>query len=124
MASGPSLARKLREDGLDVTSSLDIVTLIKAGNLEAIQAVRQAGRDLGDVLASSVSLINPAVIVIGGSLSAAGGHLITGVKEVVYARAMPLATAKLNIVQADQLAGAGVIGAGVLAIGHVLGEDA
>ena len=59
---------------------------MSAGNLQAIQALRQAGRDLGDVLATGVNLLNPSVIVIGGSLGQAGEHLMAGVREVVYRR--------------------------------------
>ena len=91
--------------GLDAPSSQDVVELVKRGNIDAIQAVRQAGRDIGEVLTTCVSLINPSVIVIGGSLAQAGEHLIAGVREVVYTRSMPLATEHLQITQSK--AGAG-----------------
>ena len=70
-----------------------------------------------------MSLINPAVIVIGGSLSSAGEHLIAGVREVVYARSMPLASENLSIVQSKVGREGGIIGANVLAIEHVLAAD-
>ena len=54
--------------------------------------MRQAGRDIGEVLPPCVSLLNPSVIVIGGSLGQAGEHLLAGVREVVYRRSLPLAT--------------------------------
>ena len=82
--------------------------------------MRQAGRDIGEVLTTCVSLINPSVIVIGGSLAQAGEHLIAGVREIVYTRSMPLATEHLQITQSKAGADAAVLGACMLAIHHAL----
>ena len=123
LASGRALARELSESGLQAESSQDVVELVKRGNLEAIQAVRQAGRDIGEVLTTCVSLINPSAIVFGGSLAQAGEHLIAGVREVVYTRSMPLATEHLQITQSRVGADAGVLGACMLAIHHALSPD-
>ena len=120
LSSGPAIARTLRQSGVEVETSQQVVELIKRGNIEAIQAVRQAGRDIGEVLTACVSLINPSVIVMGGSMAQAGEHLIAGVREVVYARSMPLATEHLTIVQSSAGPNAAVIGAGILAIHHAL----
>lgn len=123
LASGRALARDLSRTGLAASSSTDVVELVKRGNLEAIQAVRQAGRDIGEVLTTCVSLINPSAIVIGGALAQAGEHLIAGVREVVYTRSMPLATEHLQITQSRVGADAGVRGACILAIHHALSPD-
>ena len=120
MASGPAIARQLREQGVDAQSSADVLELVAAGNESAIAAVRQAGRDIGEVLTTCVSLINPSVIVIGGSMANAGEHLIAGIHDVVYARSMPIATSSLSIVLSAAGETAGVIGASVLASEHAL----
>ncbi|PPL14798.1 ROK family transcriptional regulator [Microterricola pindariensis] len=120
LASGPAIAKALREAGLDVATSRDVIELVKRGNIEAIQAVRQAGRDIGEVLTAAVSLINPSVIAIGGSMARAGEHLIAGVREIVYTRSMPLATEHLSIVQSSAAENAAVLGASMLAIHHAL----
>ena len=99
VASAPAIIKKLVADGLPIRNSSDLIDATKRAKVEAIQAVRQAGRDIGEVLSTCVSLINPAVIVIGGSLASTGEHLIAGVREVVYARSMPLASENLLIVQ-------------------------
>ena len=70
-----------------------------------------------------VSILNPSLIVIGGSMADAGEHLIAGMREVVYSRSTPLATQNLAIVQARTGADAGVIGAGIMAIDHVLAPE-
>ncbi|WP_111718725.1 ROK family transcriptional regulator [Homoserinimonas sp. OAct 916] len=123
LASGPAIARQLRAEGIDAQTGQDVVELVKRGNVDAIQAVRQAGRDIGEVLTACVSLINPSVIAIGGGMAQAGEHLIAGVREVVYSRAMPLATEHLAIVQSAAAENAGVIGASMLAIHHALSPE-
>ncbi|QNO37143.1 ROK family transcriptional regulator [Protaetiibacter sp. SSC-01] len=123
LASGPAIARALTATGLTASSSQDVVELVKRGNIDAIQAVRQAGRDIGEVLTTCVSLINPSAIVIGGSLAQAGEHLIAGVREVVYTRSMPLATEHLQITQSKTGPDAAVLGASMLAIHHALAPE-
>jgi len=123
LASGPALARTLREQGIEARSGDDVVELVKGGDLTAIQAVRQAGRDIGEVLTTAVSLINPSVIAIGGSMSRVGEHLIAGVREVVYTRSAPLATEHLAIVQSAAAQRAAVRGAAILAVEHALSPE-
>ena len=123
LASGPALAAFLTAGGIDAATSQDVVDLVARGNSDAIQAVRQAGRDLGEVLTTCVSIINPSVIVIGGAMAQAGEHLIAGVREVVYTRSMPLATQHLQITQSSAGVNAAVLGASMLAIHHALSPD-
>ncbi|MGH2900660.1 MAG: ROK family protein, partial [Solirubrobacteraceae bacterium] len=84
------------------------------------QAIRQAGRDIGEVLAGCVSLMNPSLIAVGGSLASAGEHLLAGIREVVDARAMPLASEHLTISQSRAGDEAAVLGASSLAIDELL----
>ncbi len=128
MASGPALAAQLSlagvvSNGKPITVLSDVVAAAKAGELAAIQAVRQAGRDIGEALATCVSLLNPSLIAIGGSLAFAGEHLLAGVREVVYSRSMPLATEHLTIAQSRAGSDAGIIGASVMAIDHALSVE-
>jgi predicted NBD/HSP70 family sugar kinase len=123
MASGPAVAAALAASGVPAATGEDVLELARRGNLAAIQAMRQAGRDVGDVLAACVNLLNPSVIVIGGGLSSAGEYLMAGVREVVYQRSLPLATARLRIVQSMAAEHAGVLGAGRMVIDHVLSPD-
>jgi len=116
LASGPAIARALTTTSIEAVTSQDVIELVRRGNLDAIQAVRQAGRDVGEVLTACVSLINPSVIVIGGAMAQAGEHLIAGVREMVYSRSMPLATEHLQITQSKAGADAAILGASMLAI--------
>ncbi|MCU1536638.1 MAG: hypothetical protein JWP82_989 [Humibacillus sp.] len=123
VASGPAISRALAEIGISAPSNGEIVSLVQRGNVPAAHAVRQAGRTIGEVLATCVSLLNPSVIVIGGSLALAGESLLAGVREVVYGRSLPLATGHLQIVAATTGVQAGVIGAATMVIQHALTAD-
>jgi predicted NBD/HSP70 family sugar kinase len=123
MASGPAIARALAESGLGDGTASSVIALVKHGNIDAIQAVRQAGRDLGEILTACVSLMNPSVIAVGGSMAVVGDHLIAGVREVIYTRSMPLATSRLTIVQSSAGVNAAVLGASILAIHHALSPE-
>jgi predicted NBD/HSP70 family sugar kinase len=120
LASGPAIAAALRGEGLEAAKGADVARLVAHGNQQAIQAVRQAGRDVGDVLATVVNLLNPSVIVIGGSIGESGEHLVAGVREVVYRRSLPLATSQLRVGLSHAGDKAAILGASQLVTRHVL----
>ena len=124
IASGQAVADALRATGADTATSADVVALVRAGDVAASHAVREAGRDIGRVLATCVSLLNPSVIVVGGIVAEAGEHLLAGIREVVYSRSLPLATEHLRIVTARTKGRAGVLGASSMAAEHVLSTAA
>jgi predicted NBD/HSP70 family sugar kinase len=120
IASGTAIAADLRAQGIDAAGSTDVVALVRAGNPAAIAATRQAGREVGEVLATVVNMLNPSIIVVGGSIARAGEHLLAGVREVVYRRSIPLATQHLGIVQSQGGSRAGTLGAAMMVTQHVL----
>ncbi|MGI9606834.1 MAG: ROK family protein [Acidimicrobiales bacterium] len=120
VASGSAIARQLAAMGKGTTNSRDVMELVSRGDADAGQAVREAGRLLGRVLAAAVNLLNPAMIMIGGDLSEAGDQLLAGVREVVYQRSTALATNGLVIASSNMGDRAGVVGAAAMVIEHVL----
>jgi predicted NBD/HSP70 family sugar kinase len=124
VAGGHALAAKLRAAGRDAASSRDVVALVRRGDTLAIRLVREAGRSLGEVLASCVNLFNPEAIVIGGALGQAHEPLLAGVREVTIRRSLPLATRHLRIVPSRLGARAGIVGAGMMVREHVLAPEA
>ncbi|GAA1557713.1 ROK family protein [Kribbella hippodromi] len=116
IASAAALAARL-----NVGTSQDIVELVRAGNTDATTAIRQAGREIGTVLAAAVSLLNPSVIVVGGSLAQAGDSLLAGLRETVYARSLPLATTHLHVVPSRTGRDAALLGAAKLVCSQVVG---
>jgi predicted NBD/HSP70 family sugar kinase len=124
IAGGQALAQRLAEAGEDASHSRDVVRLVRSGHPGAIRMVRDAGRTLGEVLAGTVNFFNPAVIVIGGDIAEAHAQLLAGVREGIFSRSLPLATRDLRIVPSRLGDRAGVIGAAIMAIEHVLAPDA
>lgn len=123
IASGRAIASELAAAGLKAESSSDVVALVRAGNVQASRIVRSAGRDIGQVLAGCVNMLNPSVIVIGGRIAEAGEHLLAGIQEAVYARSLPLATQHLRIVTSRTMGRAGVLGASTMVVDHVLSGE-
>lgn len=123
VAGGPAIAAKIQAGGLDVKTPQEVAAAVMQGEIEAVRAVREAGRIIGRVLGTCVSLINPAVIVLGGPIADAGDHLVAGVRESVYTRSAPLATGSLQIVRSRGKDHSGVSGASSMAIQHALSID-
>lgn len=123
MAGAPAIAEALHTTRPDIASANDLLAQVRAGDLEAINAVRQAGRDIGEVLNTCVSIVNPSVIAIGGLLAQAGEHLLAGIREVVYGTSTPLATEHLIIEQSNSGPDVGLTGASILAIEHALAPE-
>jgi hypothetical protein len=79
---------------------------------------------LGKVAADVVSVLNPTTIVVGGTLSRAGDHLLAGVKEMIYRRSLPLALDGLGVFRARSDDRAGILGAAHLVIDAALAPGA
>jgi predicted NBD/HSP70 family sugar kinase len=124
IAGGQALADRLAAAGADAANSRDVVRLVRNGNATATRMVRDAGRTLGEVLAGTVNFFNPAVIVIGGDIAEAHAQLLAGVREGILSRSLPLATRDLRIVPSRLGDRAGITGAAITAIEHVLSPAA
>lgn len=123
VAGGASMAAALRGAGVEARGSRDVVSLMRAGDLRATRLVRQAGREVGAVMASIVNFFNPSVIVLGGDVADAGEQVLAGVRETIYSRSLPLATQHLGIRASELGDRAGVVGAAVMVVEHVLAPD-
>lgn len=115
IAGGWALMRDLQAAGHPIETLSEALEMIKNGQPDAVRLVRHAGRVIGAALAGPVNLINPRVVVLGGQLVTAGGaHLFAGVREMVYRRSLPLATAQIQIVQSTLHPRSGVLGLALL----------
>ena len=123
VAGGHALAEALTEAGTKAVNSRDVVDLVRGGNSSAVRMVREAGRSLGEVLAGCVNFFNPEVVVIGGDMAEVHEQLLAGVREVTFQRSLPLATRDLRTLPSELGDRAGIIGAAILVIEHVLAAD-
>ncbi|GAA2258157.1 sugar kinase [Streptomyces ruber] len=117
VASGGAVARRLAAAGVPAASGSDVRDLLTAGHPETAALAREAGRRVGEVLATVVTLLNPGVLMIAGDL--AGTPFLTGVRELLYQRALPRSTAHLDVVTSRLGERAGLIGAGALVVEHL-----
>ncbi|WP_329547701.1 ROK family protein [Streptomyces sp. NBC_01356] len=121
VASGGAVARRLAESGVAAASGSDVRDLLTSGHPEAMALAREAGRQVGDVLATVVTLLNPGVLMIAGDL--AGTPFLTGVRELLYQRALPRSTAHLDVVTSRLGERAGLIGAGALVVEYLYAPE-
>jgi predicted NBD/HSP70 family sugar kinase len=117
-AGGWALARDLSENRGHAVSVNDVVDLLERGDPTASRMVGDAGLIIGASLATAVSLLNPSAVVLSGQVAvAAGDHLLSSVRERIYARALPLATRNLEICVSSLWPDSGVHG-----LAHEVGE--
>ncbi|MFI0514518.1 ROK family protein [Streptomyces sp. WSLK1-5] len=121
VASGGAVARRLAAAGVPAASGSDVRDLLASGHPEAAALAREAGRHVGDVLATVVTLLNPGVLMIAGDL--AGTPFLTGVRELLYQRALPRSTARLEVVTSRLGERAGLVGAGALVVEHLYAPE-
>ena len=98
----------------------DLGEALAAGDRAAATLLRDAGRRVGHVLAGLVSLLNPAVIVVGGRVSGLGHLLLAEIRSATYRRSLPQATRDLRIVLSELPDQGGVVGAARLVSDLVL----
>jgi predicted NBD/HSP70 family sugar kinase len=115
-AAGWAIARDLRKEGIEAHTARDVTRLVELGQPLAIHLVRESGRILGEVMTSLVSILNPQMIVIGGTLAIVNDHLLAGIRELVYKRSLPLATRELELVISPPDPDAGIMGAAILVV--------
>jgi predicted NBD/HSP70 family sugar kinase len=121
VASGGAVARRLAATGVPAASGSDVRDLLASGHPGAAALAREAGRQVGDVLATVVTLLNPGVLMIAGDL--AGTAFLTGVRELLYQRALPRSTARLEVVTSGLGERAGLVGAGALVVEHLYAPE-
>lgn len=124
VAAGWALVQTARERGHDVEHVRDVVSLAVSGDPEARHLVREAGRRIGEAVASAVNLLNPEAVVVGGDLARAYDTFVAGLRESVYARASALATRELSIVPVTHGERSGVVGCAAMAIREILDSAA
>lgn len=119
VSSGAGLVRQLRAQGVDVSTTADVLALAVDADPLASRIVRTAGRRLGEVLSGVVNFFNPHAVLLTGSLSSSE-QFIAAVRSRVYEGCHPLVTRDLTIEAAQTGADAILHGAARLVLIEVL----
>jgi predicted NBD/HSP70 family sugar kinase len=90
-ATGALVDLLRRSHGEDLTVQ-DMLTAARAGDVGCRRVITDAGRALGQVVATLLNALNPELVVVGGDLAAAGDLLLDGVRESVARAALPEAS--------------------------------
>src|SRR4051794_7989588 len=116
MAASGALLDALRgaHPTLTVHGMLGLAT---AGDLGVRRILADAGRAVGSALADLCNHLNPAAIIVGGELAAAGETLLDGIRDAIDRRAQPAAAAAGQVVAGVLGERAQVVGALALVIG-------
>ena len=80
-----------------------MLELAREGDLGCRRVIADAGRAIGQAVATLLNVLNPELLVVGGDLAAAGELLLDGVRESVSRAALPEAARTARVV-------AGVLG--------------
>ena len=118
IASGAGLVRQMRERGIDVAGSAEVLERARNGDPIATTLVRTAGTHLGQVLSGVVNFFNPHAVFLTGSMSASEPFL-AAVRSRVYEACHPLATQTLRIESARTGPDAALYGAARLAMERI-----
>jgi glucokinase-like ROK family protein len=115
------LAAALEQRG--VVTARDIAEAARHGDHLSVQLLRQAGRHIGQMLATAVNVLNPSLIAVGGGVASAGDILIASIREVVYGRSTALATRHLQIRQSTLGDRTGVVGAAKMVLDELFAPE-
>ncbi|MGQ7381882.1 ROK family glucokinase [Streptococcus suis] len=113
--AGDAKLKQMIDDGQDITAK-DVFDLAKEGDDLALIVYRHFSEYLGIACANIAAVLNPAYIVLGGGVSAAGDFLLDGVRKVFAENSFPQIKESTQIVLATRGNDAGVLGAASLVL--------
>ena len=111
-AAGPAIAK-----AFGAPSTADVVAAARAGDTRAVAALGEAAAWTGRGVATLVSVLDPALVVLGGGvMHGAGDLLLDPIRDEVARWAQPIAARQCRIVLSTLGENAGLLGAARLAL--------
>lgn len=120
IAGGWALAAAYADGGGQAAHIRELAAHAADGDTLARRLLRQAGVDLGELLAVAINLLNPGTVVIGGDMAAAFDTYAAGVREAVYADGTARSVRDLELRPSLHGELAGLVGCAAVAIEGVL----
>jgi predicted NBD/HSP70 family sugar kinase len=100
----------------------DIVVGAREGDPVARELVDEVGRHLGVAVAGLLNLMNPAIVVLGGEITAVGDLLLDPLRATIKARALSMSVAETRIVASQLDARSIAVGAATLVLQAALAD--
>ncbi|WP_166856831.1 ROK family transcriptional regulator [Actinomyces sp. ZJ751] len=116
VASASAIIRRCRQGGAQVAGIEDVAQAYHQGRRVAVEAVTEAGQALGKVLGRVCVLIDPARIVLAGTVVSALPHLVDVVRDQVGLELLPVNQVLPRTVHARLGEDAGALGAALMAM--------
>ena len=110
-------------DARGTVTAEDVARAASFGDAVAMDLLQTAGRRVGLMLASVVNFFNPSLVVIGGGVARSGDALLASIREVVYGRALPLASRDLLVQRSSLGSLAGVIGGSAMVVDQLFSRE-
>jgi glucokinase len=101
---------------MGLSSAEEVVARARTGDAVAKKAVEQSAMYLGMGIANIVSILNPAMIVLGGGLMQAADLFLEPIRRTVAHWAQPVAAKQVRIEMTQLGEDAGLLGAARLAL--------
>jgi glucokinase len=97
-------------------TSLEIARLAEQGDRDALSAWSEFGRHLSVAVSWTINLIDPDVLILGGSIANAYKFFSASLEQNLFGKICPVPKEKTKIVCAELGGNAGLIGAAALAL--------
>ncbi len=117
--SGAGVSRIYKSISGEEKSSLDIFSLAGTGDEKALQTWEEFGVHLAVPVAWAINLIDPEIIVLGGSIAEAYKFFKTSMEENIQKWVCPVPSIRTKVVPAGLSDNAGFIGAACLVMKNI-----
>ncbi len=114
-ATGALVDLVRRSHGPDFTVD-DLLEAARAGDPGCRRVVEDAGRALGQVVATVLNVLNPELLVVGGQLAAAGDLLLDAMRQSIDRAALPETARRAQVIAGVLRDRAHVLGALALVV--------
>ncbi|MEM5528877.1 ROK family protein [Gammaproteobacteria bacterium AS21] len=110
----PQIAEKLPEllsRNIGRLTAADIAIAADMGDSVSFDILQRSAQAVGAIMAQQVNFNNPSLLVLAGELTELGDSYLSTIRQVIFAKAMPLATSDLAIKVSELADMQGLIGA-------------
>lgn len=114
VASSRAIRSQLERSAGGPVTLEQLFELVATGQRAACRAVADAGEAVGEAIATTVNLLNPERVVVGGELAAAGDVLLEPIRKAIARQAIAPAAAVVKVVSGELGERAAVLGAAAI----------
>lgn len=115
ICSGTAIETRARKAGLQVNHAGDVYQLAVSGNQDAAQIIDDAKEYLANGIASIYALLDPEIIILGGSVSIKMPGFVEDVESRVKEKVFSVVKPYVHIIKTNLNEDSGLIGAACLA---------